>query len=241
MAAALADSGLDLQIEAKNRLLNSATELDETPGLVRPITLNVVGYVLASGQTAAPSLDAGQLIRRYIEQTVNQPELRDLAPRVLEKLVTEQATKQPRSEQELASETGLRRAEVRAVLIALGEAALARPLDAAQGIWELSHDFIARAMARYLGRQRRVAAPQRRVCRACTTRIDAVGIIVAGVIANESLSGRRSASDLRLALASCHESVAVLRELRARASTSESEEKTRGASKSATNESCLSV
>jgi hypothetical protein len=151
----LEKSGLDLQPKAKDRLLSSAAELDETPGLVRPITLNVVGFVLASGQTAAPSMDARQLVRRYIEQTVNQPDLRDLAPRILEKLVTEQATKQPRSEQELASETGLRRAEVRAVLIALGEAALARPLDAVQGIWELSHDFIARAMARYLGRQRR--------------------------------------------------------------------------------------
>ena len=33
----------------------------------------------------------------------------------------------------------------------LWAAALARPLDAAQGVWELSHDFVARAVARYLG------------------------------------------------------------------------------------------
>jgi Leucine-rich repeat (LRR) protein len=36
----------------------------------------------------------------------------------------------------------------------LSAAALARPLDSAQGVWELSHDFVARAVARYLGRRR---------------------------------------------------------------------------------------
>ena len=36
----------------------------------------------------------------------------------------------------------------------LWASALARPLDAAQGQWELSHDFVARAVTRYLGRRR---------------------------------------------------------------------------------------
>src|ERR1700677_3640016 len=36
----------------------------------------------------------------------------------------------------------------------LSAAALVRPLDAAQGVWEFSHDFVARAVARYLGRRR---------------------------------------------------------------------------------------
>jgi hypothetical protein len=40
-------SRLDLQADAIDRLLTSAAELDETPGMVRPITLNVTGYVLA--------------------------------------------------------------------------------------------------------------------------------------------------------------------------------------------------
>jgi hypothetical protein len=148
-------SGLDLQANDLDRLLSTAAELDETPGLVRPITLNVVGYVLAANHGTALSLDAGQLVRRYIEQTVGQPAIRDFAPRILECLITEQGTKQPRSERELVTATGMRRGEVRAVLNGLGSAALARPLDPAQGVWELSHDFIARAVARYLGRRRR--------------------------------------------------------------------------------------
>jgi hypothetical protein len=73
---------------------------------------------------------------------------------VLSELVTERGTKRPRSERELVDQTGLRAGEVRAVMNGLWTAALARPLDAAQGVWELSHDFVARAVARYLGRRR---------------------------------------------------------------------------------------
>ncbi|MBV8400330.1 MAG: ATP-binding protein, partial [Acetobacteraceae bacterium] len=148
-------SDLGLPPDALGRLLDSAAALDETPGLVRPITLNVVGHVLATGQGPAPSLDAGRLVRLYIERTVSQPTVRDYAAPVLERLVTEQGTKQPRPEQELVAETRLRRGEVRGVLNALSAAALARPLDAEQGVWELSHDFIARAVVRHLGRRRR--------------------------------------------------------------------------------------
>lgn len=188
-------SGLGLETEARRRLLDSAAELDETPGLVRPITLNVVGHVLASGQSTAPSLDAGLLVRRYIEQTIDQPALRDTAPQVLEKLVTDQATKRPRTEKEIASETGLRLGEVRGVLIGLGNAALARPLDAAQGFWELSHDFIARAVARYLGRQRR-ALWRRATAYAAPALFAAAVVAVGGVIGWDHLSPLAAKSEL---------------------------------------------
>jgi hypothetical protein len=151
----MARSGLNLHPDTLDRLLTSAAELDETPGLVRPITLNVIGYVLATGKAVAVSADAGPLVHRYIELTVGQPAIRDFAPQVLEQLVTEQGTKRPRSEQELVALTSLRRGEVRAVLNGLGEAALARPLDPVEGVWELSHDFVARAVTRFLGRRRR--------------------------------------------------------------------------------------
>jgi Leucine-rich repeat (LRR) protein len=147
-------SGLDLQPVALDHLLTSAAELDDTPGLVRPITLNVIGYVLASGKAVATSLDAGTVVRQYIERTLEQPSIRELAPRMLEQMITEQGTKQPRSEHDLATKAELRPAEVRAVLNDLSDAGLARPLDRASGVWELSHDFIARAVARFLGRRR---------------------------------------------------------------------------------------
>jgi CRISPR-associated protein Cas7/Csd2 subtype I-C len=153
-SAFIKGSGLDLQADSIDRLLTSAAELDETPGMVRPITLNVVGYVLASGKAIAPSLEAGVLIRRYIERTVEQPGIRDCAPQLLERMITEQGTKRPRSEQQLVADTKLRRAEVRAVLNALDEAGLARTLDKERAEWELSHDFVAHAVGRFLGRRR---------------------------------------------------------------------------------------
>jgi hypothetical protein len=147
-------SGLALQPDALARIATSASELDDSPGMIRPITLNVVGHVLSQGLASAPALDAGVLVRRYIEQSVEQPAIREIAPRVLKQLVTDQGTKRPRSEQDLIQETRLRPGEVRAVMNGLSAAALARPLDSAQGVWELSHDFVARAVSRYLGRRR---------------------------------------------------------------------------------------
>ncbi|MDB5984922.1 MAG: High-affinity carbon uptake protein Hat/HatR [Pseudomonas sp.] len=147
-------SGLGLQEKAIEQIVTSAALMDDSPGIVRPITLNVVGYVLAGGQTRADSLDAGTLVRRYIEQVVDGDATRDIARPVLEILVTEQGTKQPVSEAMIVDKTRLSRGEVRAVLNSLSAAALARALDPAQGIWELTHDFVARAVMRYLGRSR---------------------------------------------------------------------------------------
>jgi Leucine-rich repeat (LRR) protein len=147
-------SGLDLHPETLAQLLRSIAELDETPGLVRPIILNIVGYVLAVGRLAEPR-NASQIIRQYIEQTIGDPVIRDFAPKVLEQLVTEQGTKLPRSELLLVDATQLRRGEVRAVMNGLGAAALARPLDPLNSVWELSHDFVARAIMRSSARQRR--------------------------------------------------------------------------------------
>jgi formylglycine-generating enzyme required for sulfatase activity len=149
----MAGSGLGLMPEALDKLLASAAELDDIPGKVRPITLNVLGHVLENGGAAGAGLDAGRLVRQYIAQAVGQPGVRAHAAPVLEQLVTGHATKRPRSEAELAKATGLSNLEVRAVLRGLHQAWLARPLDAARGVWELSHDFIARAVFAYLGRR----------------------------------------------------------------------------------------
>jgi Leucine-rich repeat (LRR) protein len=191
----LARSGLKLQAAAIDRLLNSSAELDETPGLVRPITLNVIGYVLATGKAEAPSLDAGRLVRHYIEQTIRQPAIRDFAPKVLEQLVTEQATKRPRSEEELAALTHLGRGDVRAVLNGLGAAALTRPLNAAGDVWELSHDFVARAVSRYLGRRHHDLL-RRGAFYAAPALLATMLVLATSVIAWNSISEYRTQSEL---------------------------------------------
>ena len=151
----MTQAGLGLQPDALEQLLTSAAKMDDTPELIRPITLNVLGHVLSEGKASAPSLEAGPLVQHYIAQTVEAPVIRDFSRPVLEQLVTGQETKQPCLETQLVATTRLRRGEVRGVLNALTNAGLARPLDRAQGVWELSHDFVARAISRHLGRQRR--------------------------------------------------------------------------------------
>ena len=151
----MTQAGLGLQPDALEQLLTSAAKMDDTPELIRPITLNVLGHVLSEGKASAPSLEAGPLVQHYIAQTVEDPVIRDFSRPVLEQLVTGQETKQPCLETQLVATTRLRRGEVRGVLNALTNAGLARPLDRAQGVWELSHDFVARAISRHLGRQRR--------------------------------------------------------------------------------------
>ena len=49
----MARSGLGLQSDALDRVVTSAAELDDSPGMIRPITLNVVGYGLALGKWRA--------------------------------------------------------------------------------------------------------------------------------------------------------------------------------------------
>jgi hypothetical protein len=148
-------SGLALEYDAVKKLCESAAALDGTRGYVRPITLNVIGRVLSTYPGDAPSLDAAHLIGLYIQDTVEHRDIRDWAPQVLDHLVTGQATKCPRTITELAAVTGLSPSQVHDVLLALGERSLARPLDPDQQQWELSHDFVAAAIARYLGRRHR--------------------------------------------------------------------------------------
>ena len=152
-------AGLGLQADALEHLLDSAAKMDGTPALIRPITLNVLGHVLTEGKASVQSLEAGPLVESYIAQTVENPVIRDFSRPVLEQLVTGQETKQPCQETQLTAITRLKRGEVRAVLNALTNAGLARRLDNApeQGWWELSHDFVARAISRHLGRQRRAS------------------------------------------------------------------------------------
>ncbi|MFM8443745.1 MAG: SUMF1/EgtB/PvdO family nonheme iron enzyme [Methylococcus sp.] len=147
-------AGVDLE-----RLLESAARLDNSQGLIRPVTLNVLGKILtetgAGTGALAGGLDAGRLVQGYLARTVEQPGIRDHAHRVVAHLVSAEATKQPRTLAELVEDTGLELPAVQKVLNALGQAGLARRLEHQGAVhWELSHDFVARAFNTYLGRRR---------------------------------------------------------------------------------------
>jgi hypothetical protein len=147
-------SGLDLKPDTLDQILQSAAELDDSAGLIRPITLNVVGHVLVTGERKVPTLDAGELVRRYIQDALDQDGLRAHFGPIVRLLVTEQGTKRPQREAELMQATGCKLGQVRSVMNGLRIKELARPLDEVQTTWELSHDFIARALSIHLGRHR---------------------------------------------------------------------------------------
>ena len=146
-------SGLPLEASVLTKLLDSAAVLDDTRARIRPITLNVLGKILLEGHHSLSGLDAARLVRGYLRQTVEQDGVREFAKPVLEQLLTEQGTKRLQTQTEIATATGLESYAVLAVLNGLGKAGLARPLDGPGGVWELSHDFVARALNAYLGRR----------------------------------------------------------------------------------------
>ncbi len=143
----LRGSGLDPGDDLLDAVLSEGVDLEETRGLVRPITLNLLGLILGRFSNRLPKdFRAGKLIEGYLREAVGHPELQDTAPRVLRHMITSAGTKQPRSAEELVQETDLRRGEVRGCLVQLANQGLVRCLDESRDIWEVSHDFIARQL-----------------------------------------------------------------------------------------------
>ena len=135
------------------RLLQGLGEIEGTPGRFRPVTLNMAGLVLereAGRLTDAPE----QLIHRFVANAVKQPEIAEVAPIILERMITDGGTKRPLRLTAIASETGLGTSTVRGCLRRLARQSLVRPLDEAQETWEISHDFLAQIIGQHLGRMR---------------------------------------------------------------------------------------
>lgn len=132
-----------------DQLLAGSVELDETRVTVSLTTLNTLGFIVKRRQLTelAPN-GAGQLVHDYIAHVADGSVIRDRSRPVLKGLISAKATTRARSETDLSSETALCVPEVRAVLTALTAAGLVRPLS--QGYWELSHDFLAAAVAAFL-------------------------------------------------------------------------------------------
>ncbi len=134
------------------RLFSGLDRIEETRGLYRPITLNMVGFVMAQ-QGAALDTDPGRLIETYLTRAIASGPSRDFARPVLEAMITSAGTKEARSEAALAGATGIADWQVRATLADLQADGLVRPLSG--GLWEISHDFLARLIGQITGRLRR--------------------------------------------------------------------------------------
>lgn len=141
-------SGLGLSSEQMNRLLEGVAGLEDAEAAgIRPVTLNMVGYVLEKGRVAwGPGIDVRQLLQNYVQSTLSRRDLGRDAQRLLRGLVTELGEKRPRALERLARDAAVVETRAREVLLLLAESGLVRELGQGQDVWEPSHDFVARLL-----------------------------------------------------------------------------------------------
>ena len=137
--------------EALDELFRGLDRIEEARGIYRLITLNMVGLIL---KIMGPKLDEdpGRLIQRYLLDCLTSGEGREFTRPVLEHMITDAGTKEPRTESALIQLTRLERWQVMSALTGLGAQGLVRRLEGDEPTWEISHDFLARAIGRLIGR-----------------------------------------------------------------------------------------
>jgi internalin A len=141
----LRSSGLQVSDELVRDVLHEAAEIEQTKGLIRPVTINLCGLVLGRFATGLPhGFRPGGLVRGFIRESVFLPPVREIAPLLIPHLISNYLTRRPRTITQLAEDSGVDPGQIRGCLRVLGqrERAIVRPLDADQKTWEISHDFL---------------------------------------------------------------------------------------------------
>src|SRR5271166_6377732 len=150
-------SGLQVSDELLRDVLREAAEIEQTRGIIRPVTINLCGLVLGRFAIGLPrGFRPGGLVRGFLRESVLLPPIRDIAPVLVPHLITSYVTKRPRTVAELAAETASDPAAVRGCLRVLGQSdrAIVRPLDEEQQTWKISHDFLVPLLDSIVGRWR---------------------------------------------------------------------------------------
>ena len=142
-----------------NRLMRGLEEVEGTPGLYRPIALNMGGLVLFT-DAGRLAQSPERLIQRYIRDAIRTPEIAELAPMILETMITEGGTKTPNvALGKLAKEARRPVPEVRRCMNRLAVLSLVKALDDECEHWEICHDFIASILSQVLRRTGRLIWP----------------------------------------------------------------------------------
>jgi hypothetical protein len=138
-------SGLKVSEVLLRGILREAAEIDQTKGLIRPVTINLCGLVLGRFTSGMPrGFRPGSLIRGFLQESLTLRPIRDVTPRILPQLISHSLTKIPRQIDELAKNSGLDPAVVRGCVYVLAQSdrAIVRSIDSEQQTWEISHDFL---------------------------------------------------------------------------------------------------
>ena len=151
----LRSSGLQIGALLLNDAFREIAEIEQTEGLVRPITMNMIGLILArSAVSDSPNLPkrraGGGLILGYLRHAIRSTGAPEQSRAILRAMITAAGTRQPKRVAELAPQTGLNPDAVAGCLLNLGNQGLVRRIEEQGNVWEVSHDFVARLLTHVL-------------------------------------------------------------------------------------------
>jgi hypothetical protein len=141
----LAGSGLRIESQLTGGVLREAAEVEEALGIIRPVTLNLCGLVLARFSTGLPhSFRPGRLIRGFVWEAIFDKKLREATPVFLRRLISDENTKKPCTIDELSEGTAYTARQAQGIMFKLSEPdrGIVHALDADYKVWEISHDFL---------------------------------------------------------------------------------------------------
>ncbi|MFL6312808.1 MAG: hypothetical protein ACJ71W_11975 [Terriglobales bacterium] len=150
-------SGLTINDELLRKVLREAAEVEQTKGLVRPVTINLCGLVLERFQGGLPrGFRPGALLRGFLREAIFLPQIKEVSPKVLPLLTSHNLTKKPGTVSGLAREAKIPESAVRGCLRLLGmpERGIVRAIDEEEETWEISHDFLVPLLDSVLAHRR---------------------------------------------------------------------------------------
>lgn len=157
------NSGLEVEDKIMNELIGHAAQIEETRGLIRPVTLNMLGMIIdrltftkTTGHRTRQGI--GSLLIEYLLTIINASEVKGYSRQILRKMITPASTKQPRSVTDLSRETKINANAITGCLLVLSTYGLVRRIDERDNVWEISHDFVARLLGHILSSWRKTFA-----------------------------------------------------------------------------------
>jgi Leucine-rich repeat (LRR) protein len=117
--------------------------------------VGLIASRLSEGEQAVGAKQTQNLTVEYLRHHIFRRDMKDYAPLLLERMVTNAGTRAPKSVEALSAETGFTPAQVKGILNLLAKEGLVRLLDPQDQIWEISHDFIAHHVLQVLRSRRR--------------------------------------------------------------------------------------
>lgn len=179
----LNNSGLQIGETLMDEIISQAGQIEETRGLIRPITLNMLGMIIdritfARVRGLSRRRGVGALLIEYIRASINVSEVRDCARTILGEMITPAGTKRPRLVADLSRETKIDANAITGCLLVLSNYGLVRRIDEQDNVWEVSHDFVARLLSHVLSSWRKAFARKLRPWVAPVSMILWIGVIV---------------------------------------------------------------